>query len=106
MARMARLLSGNNYESSSLLTVWVAIECPDCHSTEVTKHVEPLPRFEIVGFRHQTGIAVSDCLTSPTPMVELPTILILMLAFLSRSFSDSHDGQHQRRTDKSRDSKT
>lgn len=67
---------------------------------------EPLPRLKLVGFRHQTGIAVKDCLTSPTPMVELPTILIFAAALTSLSLTEWQDGQRQRLTDKSSSSRT
>jgi len=50
--------------------------------------IEPLPPMESVGFRHQTGIAVTGCLTSPTPRVRLPTLLIFNAAFPSLSLTE------------------
>jgi hypothetical protein len=41
--------------------------------------LDPLPRLKRVGFRTQAGIAVRDCLTSPNPRVETPTLLIFTL---------------------------
>lgn len=49
--------------------------------------VDPLPRLQVVGFRTQAGIAGTARLTSPNPMVEIPTILIFTLALSSLSFS-------------------
>ncbi|NEP02294.1 MAG: hypothetical protein F6K58_27285 [Symploca sp. SIO2E9] len=46
--------------------------------------IEPLPRIQFVGFRHQAEIAGTACLTSPTPRVELPTLLIMIVCLQSR----------------------
>jgi hypothetical protein len=67
--------------------------------------IEPLPRIQSVGFRlYYRDCSLSgagdapppDCLTSPTPRVELPTLLIFNAAFASRSLIWWQDGQRQR----------
>ncbi len=43
---------------------------------ELISSVDILPRLKNVGFWVQTAIAGKACLTSPSPMVDAPTILM------------------------------
>jgi hypothetical protein len=68
--------------------------------------IEPLPRLEADGIQASSeDCRIKSCLTSSTPRVRLPTLLIFNAAFASRSLTEWHDGQRQRLTDKSRDSR-
>jgi hypothetical protein len=47
------------------MTVWIAVECPDCHSTDITKHGSPLKTKQRYLCQNQGACAGPLSLTIP-----------------------------------------